>query len=487
MLVSFFFLLKISVAEAKIDCDELDVDENCIRELYGFKPTSLLMLMQTVTGVIIALLLPCLNCAVEHASRRRSFAIITGTIMIAWLYAASFLIALDIWFTFSVGFAIYGATFFLHTMVMHTYVPDLDFDTGTLVTYFMTFKKARVIAFILTVLSFVGVNVYYSIFTDEDGINFEIGVTRTFFVISATFQLILLFFAFKGFNTRPSESEGNSESVSSIPTVQEMKIIGTMIYNEYRPLFWYLVALTILTNVRMVVPGVAVTYVVVVETDFLYAGIGIAISAINVAIGYYGNVVIAKRFGVLESVKVITALWIVGILFIGFFLTGPDQIVMYLVANGILGLLLGWTSPSVHALHVVLLPKGKETLITGFYIFVSAGCSWTIPLMFTILNEIGLRISQITMLGAIPLLMSLIALVMVGPLDLATKKIQEKEKNEPLIVMKEKTLMASTTYKDLYFLFPSVASMTYIYEISIYHLLEDTCPGLLTTTSSGEL
>ncbi len=72
----------ITLAKRSLGCKD-DQEEECIGEVYGFRPSSLITIMSTVSGLLSAFLLPIIGAIVDYTKyRKHSFAFIATAIII---------------------------------------------------------------------------------------------------------------------------------------------------------------------------------------------------------------------------------------------------------------------------------------------------------------------------------------------------------------------------------------------------------------------
>lgn len=72
----------ITVAERSLGC-EVDSEEECTGKVYGIRPSSLIALMSTISGLLSAFFLPIIGAIVDCTKyRRQTFAVIAAGIMI---------------------------------------------------------------------------------------------------------------------------------------------------------------------------------------------------------------------------------------------------------------------------------------------------------------------------------------------------------------------------------------------------------------------
>ena len=101
----------------------------------------------------------------------------------------------------------------------------------------------------------------------------------------------------------------------------------------------------------------------------------------------------SKRSTVKTSILLNIFLFI-GAHFAGFLLmTSPDDKYIAFIFAGIWGLLIGWYYPADSLIFSMLMPKGQESELAGFYLYCGQILAWLPNLIFTIMNESDLSLS----------------------------------------------------------------------------------------------
>lgn len=130
------------LAENAAGCRNLADGYECENKVYGFKPSSLLTIMQTVVGVVIAVLLPIIGGIVDRSKHRRTLTIGTSIASIIYNFV-SMLINEENWFYFAVLMTIFSVCYFVNTTLFYAYIPEITDDEEKLTEYNAQFLMIR--------------------------------------------------------------------------------------------------------------------------------------------------------------------------------------------------------------------------------------------------------------------------------------------------------------------------------------------------------
>lgn len=96
-------------------------DENCEGQIYGFRPLSLLTMIQLVVGLSASLSMPLFGAIVDHSKGRTSSMILNG-----FLLAMSLLLTQDTWFIVACFYALTAFVFIVHSLAVYAYLPEIS-------------------------------------------------------------------------------------------------------------------------------------------------------------------------------------------------------------------------------------------------------------------------------------------------------------------------------------------------------------------------
>ena len=125
-------LIELAMRQAEIGCDEDDL--TC--KVYGFKPSSLITLIGTVSGLIAAFLLPIAGAIVDYTKHRKLMGAIAATLLIL-VQATQIYTVENTWLIMAVLQAINSFFYQLLTLTAYAYLPEIKQAVGevTMITY----------------------------------------------------------------------------------------------------------------------------------------------------------------------------------------------------------------------------------------------------------------------------------------------------------------------------------------------------------------
>jgi MFS-type transporter involved in bile tolerance (Atg22 family) len=72
-----------------------------------------------------------------------------------------------------------------------------------------------------------------------------------------------------------------------------------------------------------------------------------------------------------------------------FFVRGPDQIILYMISNTLIGFSLGWQLPTERVLYCTLTPLGHEARSMSLLLCVHLSTAWVPPMLFSLVTQAG--------------------------------------------------------------------------------------------------
>eukprot|EP00594_Rhizosolenia_setigera_P015670 CAMPEP_0178962344 /NCGR_PEP_ID=MMETSP0789-20121207/14301_1 /TAXON_ID=3005 /ORGANISM="Rhizosolenia setigera, Strain CCMP 1694" /LENGTH=506 /DNA_ID=CAMNT_0020646461 /DNA_START=49 /DNA_END=1569 /DNA_ORIENTATION=- len=415
------------IAEHAAGCGDLSENEICENKVYGFRPSSLLTLIQTVSGAAMAIIIPFIGGIVDRTRHRRPLTIISASVGLIYAVVATSMNENN-WFFICLIYVISFIAYFLMNLLMNAYLAELTDDNDELTEFNAQFLMLRggaifPYAFFVLLLTYV-----FTKFEDTTSIAFDIVLFRTCCGVEAVFFLVLMVGAFRiGFPNREAKQIPESSPFEAVFQLHRTLI---MIYREYNGLFYFMICLIPFANGVTSIGNIAVTFI----TLFLQGtNAEIALNAVLLSLfAVFGSriqPIICRKLGHLKEVSLNMILWMLILCFIAFFVTKPEHMKRFFVMSALFGVVWGWSLPSMRTIYIILMPKGREAEIMGIYMFVTAGFLWAPPLLFTILNEAGVAMNVSMGIFAIPFVLAL----------LAVQKIKEEDltKNDEINASKE--------------------------------------------------
>jgi MFS-type transporter involved in bile tolerance (Atg22 family) len=167
-----------------------------------------------------------------------------------------------------------------------------------------------------------------------------------------------------------------------------------MIRQDLTSLKWLMLAITSSESATAALITIATTYM---SHSLQMSANEIGIVFLSVLImgapGSKLGEVVALRLDALVSAKACTIFFILSTSLASVLLTSPRDKHLTPIFGICWGLALGWLHPMHSTLFITITPAGQETELMSLYLFCGQVLSWLPPLLFTILNEMGVSMS----------------------------------------------------------------------------------------------
>lgn len=129
VIMSNFFLSSALITLAKISTGCDPDDDECDGQVYGFKPSSLISLIATVTGILSAFLLPVIGAIVDYTKYRKEMGVAFAAFLIA-IQATQIATYEATWFPMAILQAINGFNYQALTLAAYAYIPEIRRAVG---------------------------------------------------------------------------------------------------------------------------------------------------------------------------------------------------------------------------------------------------------------------------------------------------------------------------------------------------------------------
>mmetsp|Transcript_46906 Transcript_46906/g.142093 ORF Transcript_46906/g.142093 Transcript_46906/m.142093 type:complete len:460 (+) Transcript_46906:162-1541(+) len=393
----------ISIASISAGCTDMEAGETCQESVYGFKPSSLITNIALVSGLISAFCLPVIGAIVDYTPYRRLVGIFSA-VFITVVQGVQIWLTDSTWFPMAILQAINGFMYMVQVLAVYAYLPDLGRLVGP--------RKMAWYSALYTMCQF--------------------GAQATYLLLNVALSLAL---GWGGQDVRNAQlSQGICVAwllLSFIPGWRKLPRVNALrsrpankglvrigfsqvwhtilgINRHYGSgLRWYFLAVVFAESGANAFTVVSVTFMMeVLGMNGTEVAIVFLITLIASIPGSKLGQYIAKRTDPIVSWKinliVFSAITIVG----SFVLTGPSMKNVCYIFGVLWGIMLGWFYPLENVTFTLLVPKGQESELSGFYTYCRSILTWLPPLIFTVMNESGLHMKW----G----LISLVIFLMVG-------------------------------------------------------------------------
>jgi len=353
--------------------------------IYGFKPSSLLTNMGTIAFLVSAISLPLFGAVVDFTPYRRQIGMFTA-FGLAFIKIFELGLGPTTWF-FVVCLQIMSSFLYsTHSATMYTYSAELS-NQPTIQSKFQS--SFALIIFVSMFLYTLEVLIPSRILHFED-----VGIARFAILVSIINSVPLLSVGWiYFFRDRPPASK--LPKGQTILTAGFRKLASTYkeISSEFRSVKHFLVFSLAWSEAGFAaLPTIATTYMSeFLDMNSLQIGAVLLVTMIGGMPGsLIGNYFCRLYQNPVRSVQICLATFTLNTLGAGIFLRANTQHLMYGFAF-VWGICQGWMHPQHTTIFVTISPKENGAVeMMGLFLFFCKILSFVPPLIFTILNEVGI-------------------------------------------------------------------------------------------------
>jgi len=380
----FFANALIELAKRDIGCDAEDDDEEIeCGKVYGFKPSSLIAIIATVTGVLSAFLLPFVGVIIDYTPYRYNVGACSSALLVL-IQAIQIYTVESTWFPMAILQAVNGFVFQIATLSSYAYFPEIaaSLPARTYQWYsclygIMLFSSEIVYLFLmLCVMVFI---------TDGDaGQTGQVGQALDSIITGGCWVLAWYYFTRR--EPRATLEEGRSLFNTGFFQVFET---AKGIYHFYpKSVGCFFVGGVFSDAGLSAFSSISVTYInEVLDFDSAQLGVLFLLVLFFSVPGSYFAYWLTERTNPITALKVQLVSWVI-VNFVAFLvLTDPSKSTEAYIAGMFWGFLIGWYVPLVNLVFSMIIPSGQESELTGFFLYCSQILAWLPPLIFTLLNE----------------------------------------------------------------------------------------------------
>jgi MFS transporter, UMF1 family len=368
------------------DAAGCDSEEICNNRIYGMKPSSLLSNIAIFSNLLVAILMPLFGAIVDHTPYRRQVGMYSA-FSLTVLKGIESMISSKTWFAIACFQVLSYILYNIHITSTYAYGSELS-NNHTAQAKYNTFFY--VVLYISTVIFLVMVLLIAFAVNADDITTARIALILT----TATCAILFPFTWTNFFTDRPAKStipKGHSLVTSGF---QKLKQTSKRICHDLPALRYVMLSIMFSEAATGALITISTTYM----TQFLNmdaSELGV-IFFIILSMGAPGSKLaelLAISVNPLFAAKVLVILFIVVTFTAAVVLTGQDRKQYSAIFAVFWGLGLGGLHPMHSTLFMTISPTGQETEMMGTYIFAGQVLAWLPPLLFTILNEVGVSMS----------------------------------------------------------------------------------------------
>jgi len=377
----------ITLAKKEINCNGANIECD---KVYGFKPTSLITIIGTVTGLLSAFLLPFIGAIVDCTDHRRKFGALVALTMMT-IQATQVGTFQSTWLAMAVLQAFNGFFYQVQLLTAYSYLSEIATSVGSniMIRYSANFTAVmfgwEVIYTITCLVVALAIGLSN---TDNEGRG------RLGQIMNCLFSGPCYFAAWYFFSSKPARrqlEEGKSLFTDGFSQVfRTAKGIKKHYSSTLGVFFMAVVFCDAGSNAFALI---AVTYLMeVCNVSGMNLGIVFIIILISTIPGSYFGAWVSKKTNPITSLR-IQLFSMICFNFVAFLtMTSPEQKLLPYIFGAGWGALLGWYYPTNMAILSMIQPKGQEAELTGIFLYCSQILAWLPPLVFTLMNESGIHL-----------------------------------------------------------------------------------------------
>ena len=119
----------IYLAEQSAGCIDMEDGETCLEKVYGFRPSSLITIIGTISGLMSAFLLPIIGAVVDYTEHRRRLGAVSAFMLIT-IQVIQIGSMKQTWFFMAILQAINGFIYQALTLAAYAYLPEVNEAVG---------------------------------------------------------------------------------------------------------------------------------------------------------------------------------------------------------------------------------------------------------------------------------------------------------------------------------------------------------------------
>jgi UMF1 family MFS transporter len=395
-------------------------EEECDAKIYGFRPSSLLSNISIVAGLLASLLLPIFGAIVDHTQYRRPVGAYSAAALTV-VKGVETMVGKDTWFYVALLQIVSSLLYYFHITATYAYTSELSSDgtkQAAFNTYFFVVLYVSTLIFMVEVLTVGGIM--------DVG---DIGMARISQTITAATAAITFSVSWKYlFRDRPALSV--VPPGMNLVTCGFRKILKTwsLIQREHSAIKWLMLSVMFAESATGALITIATTYMKeVLKMDSTEIGIVFfLVLVMGIPGSKLGGYLTINLRNPITSAKLCDVFFIGTTVLASLALTGPEDRHMTFIFGALWGLGLGWLHPVHVTAYISIIPTGQEAELMGMFLLCGQILAWLPPLVFTILNELGVDMAY--GLGSLNLFFAagLACLFCVGDYDSAVSHVRQE-------------------------------------------------------------
>jgi UMF1 family MFS transporter len=403
-------LIYLASEEAGCLDDELTVVEDCNTRVYGMLPVALIANIAVVSGLLSAFLMPLTGAAVDYTPHRRKIGMYSAALVIL-IQAIQIGTLPKTWFAMSVLQGFSGFLFQVQVLATYAYFPviaravgeatmthceyfnlQVDDDACLLYANLTTsfFPRIYIVSASFTMVQFSSQALFLVVVIALSlaiGLN-DVQTGQLSQGLNACFSGLAFYIGWRILPSAPATHElPANKTLFTQSFTQVWQTTKSMNNNYGKSLRWFFLGLIFAESASNAFTLVAVIFL----NDQLgmtgtEIGIFFLVTLVATLPGSRIGAIITSRTNPNISWRLSMAFLMTTAIAGAFILDKGMNIVAY-VWGVVIGLGLGWFYPVENLVFSMLLPKGQEAELSGFYVYCTQILGWLPPLIFSIMVE----------------------------------------------------------------------------------------------------
>lgn len=361
--------------------EEDEILDECDQKVYGFSPAALVANMAVVSGLLSAFFMPVAGAIIDFTSYRKWVGLVSAAGMIA-IQAAQIYTVADTWFAMAVLQSLQGFLFNVQYLTTNAYAPELAREVGesTMTTFVSRIGGLSFLSQLLFAVLVVAVSFPFDLSSVQTSWLAQ-GICVLWTGLAFVWGWVLL--------PRAPASHVQPENASLL-TLGFVQIYHTIckINKRYRKgLRWYLLALCF--------AEAGTTAFTTMSVIFFTDELGLSSSEIGIVFlltllcalpGTKLGSMVTERTDPKRSWRLSLICLMAVTILCGLAVSLVATEIVY-VWGSLVGFLFGWYYPTQSLFFSLIVPKGQEAELSGFFLYCTQILVWLPPLLFTLLVE----------------------------------------------------------------------------------------------------
>jgi len=358
--------------------------------IHGFRPSSILTNIAIVSGLLVSLLLPVFGAIVDHTPYRRQVGAITAAGLVL-VKGMEIMVGPHTWLFVAALQVVSSVLYNPHITATYAYTCELSHHPLELTQYNTQLIVIMYVSTILFLIEVLGLSALLPMANNNHNNN-NVGTARISQILTTVTSAVFFYWTWRHlFRDRPA--------LSKVPPGQSVWTCGfakvwdtwNRIRRHYRSLKWFMLSILLAEAGQSALITVATTFMTqVLQMSANEIGLTFLLVLLAGIPGSYLGAWLAVRFGnPLTSAKLCDLFVTLVTTVAAVSLTRPEQKHWIYVLGPLWGIGLGWLPPIHTSIFMSIIPKGQQAELMGMYLLCGQLLAWLPPLLFTMLNEMG--------------------------------------------------------------------------------------------------